>query len=202
MLPCVLQDGFYIGVDVGYDLYRVSDQYNVGFISGDPALSADGIVGGAFFGYGRYLPSFHHLYIGVEAFGNGSAAASSYNMNTASASFSTDVKGKNSFGISFLPGIRLARATMLYARFGYNGSKMDVIEKTTSLGVVTADVETTPIVYGLSYGLGIENTFFDDFSLRLEYTYAHYQSFKTDLGTKIIADNNELMLGLLYHINL
>jgi opacity protein-like surface antigen len=66
--------------------------------------------------------------------------------------------------------------------------------------VIIDDNQENPMVYGWNIGFGIENAFFDDFSLRAEYNYQLYNSFKTEAGTKINPNNGEFMLGLSYRI--
>ncbi|HEX2548831.1 MAG TPA: hypothetical protein VHM20_03315 [Gammaproteobacteria bacterium] len=208
LFQCVLNDGFYLGVAAGYDIYQMSTKTAVDntFFAGDfafsanPTLNAEGIVGGAYFGYGKYFPSFHHTYLGIEAFGYGSAAMSDYLLQSPNSSYETNVKGKNNFGLSIIPGIKFVSSTLLYVKLGYLASKINVDEIFTNDGVIIDDNQENPMVYGWNIGFGIENAFFDDFSLRAEYNYQLYNSFKTEAGTKINPNNGEFMLGLSYRI--
>jgi len=203
---CVLKGGFYLGVAGGFDVYRAKaspiNTISDFIVLEEPALSLTGGVGGAFFGYGRYFPRFHNTYLGLEMFANGSAAESDEEIliqaGTSSGSFVTHVKAKNNFGISLLSGIKFSPGTLLYIRLGANGSKINMDEFVNS----GSQQEVTPMVYGFSYGLGIESIFFNDFSLRVEYTYTSYSDFETDIGTDVEPSNNEFMLGLNYHFDL
>src|SRR5690349_15045034 len=53
-----LSNGFYIGLAAGYDAYRTRPNINLSFhgetMTGSPALSSTGFVGGIFGGYGEY----------------------------------------------------------------------------------------------------------------------------------------------------
>ncbi len=208
LFRCILEDGFYIGISAGYDIYEMRTKpspLNVLFddtftFANNINLNAEGVVGGAYFGYGRDFPGFYHTYLGIEAFGFGSAASSGYELTSNHSIYETTFQGKNNFGISIIPGIKLVKSTLIYAKLGYVASKINVTETFITDGLVVDNNNEVPMVYGWNTGIGIENAFFDDFSIRAEYNYQWFNSFKTEVGTKITPSNGEFMLGLSYRI--
>lgn len=208
LFQCILQDGFYLGVSAGYDIYSMNldSALNSNFFddefafSANPVLNAGGIVGGAYFGYGRDFPYFHHTYLGIEAFGYGSASSSNYQLLTNDSSYEIDIEGKNNFGLSIIPGIKFVSSTLMYIKLGYIASKINVTETFQNNDPVPEELNENPMVYGWNVGLGIENAFFDDFSIRAEYSYQWFNSFDTAGGTKVTPRNGEFLLGLSYRI--
>lgn len=222
-MPCpvelVLRDGLYIGLQAGYDSYRlatdadsfpISDPILGETVTADPRLAANGAVGGLFIGYGKYFPEFYNTYLGLEIFGNWTAASTDYEITTVSAVtnnfLSTDVNIKNNYGISAMPGIKLNNATLLYVRLGYNWARIDYDESGT---IDIEDAEAiTPYAFdnnvtkgGFQYGVGIESTFMDGWSVRAEYNHTGFGSFSTDvLDTDVSPSDNQFMLGLIYHV--
>lgn len=208
LFQCVLEDGFYIGVAAGYDSYQMNTRVSTSSaffddavaFSADPVLNADGIVGGVYFGYGRDFPGFYRTYLGIEAFGYGSAAASGLQITANDSIDEIDVMGKNNIGIEIIPGIKLVPGTLLYVKLGVLASKINVSETFLTDGAAMHENDENPMLYGWNAGIGIENAFFDDFSIRAEYNYQWYGDFKTDVGTKITPSNGEFLLGLSYRI--
>lgn len=220
----VLKDGFYVGLQGGYDMYRiVDDVLDEGFlvdpdgdnaISVDPRVFAGGGVGGGFIGYGHYFGEFWGAYLGLELFGNWSGAETDYELQTADVGAGgalTDVdlykasfRVKSNWGIDVLPGIKLNPATLFYVRLGYNWANVDVDESFTGGGNnVTVDSggdgDNTG---GFHYGVGIESTFYDNWSVRAEYTHTDFNDFTTDFGSEISPAGNQFLLGIAYHFNM
>ncbi|HEX2548832.1 MAG TPA: hypothetical protein VHM20_03320, partial [Gammaproteobacteria bacterium] len=96
-MPCpvelVLRDGLYIGLQAGYDAYRLATDVDSATVlspaagiadtfSADPRLAANGAVGGLFIGYGKYFPEFYSAYLGLEIFGNWTAASTDYEVSS------------------------------------------------------------------------------------------------------------------------
>ena len=99
--PLTLKGGFYIGMQGGYDMYRVAQDADITIIdpavviptppglditipgyanafSVDPRVFPSGAVNGGFIGYGMYFDQLYNLYLGVEAFGNFSLSKTDY----------------------------------------------------------------------------------------------------------------------------
>ena len=220
-----LKDGFYVGAQVGYDMYRVKNEIDVvdgdgDVLSTNPTLSAHGWAGGLFLGYGKYLDQF---YLGGEIFGNGSGAKSSSDTDVGTAagellSVDTDIKIKSEYGVSLLPGIKVNNTSLLYLRVGYNWAKLD--HDVDATGIPASGIpyslsdDESSTVHGWSGGVGIETLLADNFSVRAEYTYTKYNNasngddddFAT-LGTAAVASDldhladNQFMLALVYHIS-
>lgn len=199
--PCppvlMLHDGFYLGVGVGYDSYRVHSSVDstlnslplsstslLGSSAASHNLSATGWMGGIFAGYGRY---FDWFYLAAEI------NASTSNADSTSSFTSTDftdgdtdsgyvkVEARTSYGIALLPGIRLNDSSLLYVRLGYlrtnfkaNASFTDV----DGAGVTNASLAGSSNEWrnGFNYGVGIETAIAEDVSVRGEYTHTTFNS--------------------------
>ncbi|MHB1948026.1 MAG: outer membrane protein [Gammaproteobacteria bacterium] len=80
---CGLRDGLYVGIDGGYDSYKIKAGLYpppgsvVSGLSANPKVNATGFLGGLYAGYGHYFDIF---YIGAEIFGNYSSATTSYSL--------------------------------------------------------------------------------------------------------------------------
>jgi len=230
-MPCpvelVLKDGLYLGLQAGYDAYRIASDVNTdvaetlvdsddtSILALDPRLAANGAVGGLFIGYGKYFPEFYNAYLGLEIFGNWSAARTDYELfNVANGAapdrelYETTVKAKNNYGISVLPGVKLNNATLFYVRLGYNWARFSVDETFTDgfASATAASVEDSETITkgGFQYGVGIESTFMDSWSVRAEYNHTGFSKFSTDepFDTDIAASDNQFMLGLIYHVTM
>ncbi len=224
-MPCpvelILRDGLYIGVQAGYDAYRLATDFDsaidlseddgiTDIFSADPRLAANGAVGGLFIGYGKYFPEFYNAYLGLEIFGNWSAAQTDFEAATVSADgvhnlYSASVKAKDNYGISAMPGIKLNNASLFYVRLGYNWAKIDYDETArfdttdTEGGPFNFDESTNSTKGGFQYGVGIESTFMDGWSLRAEYNHTGFGSMSTDFD-EVSPSDNQFMLGLIYHV--
>lgn len=229
--PWILYDGLYIGAAVGYDAYRVVDKVSDdGFLSDpgtgvafseDPRLSANGIVGGIFAGYGKYFRDFHGVnpYLALELFVNATSAdedhetAEKFSPGDVRRILNTTYTAKNNYGISLLPGIKVSDYTLLYVRLGYNWSEMSIDESFLNtdaprgkrnrnhISVQLGDGDEEETQGGFNYGIGVESAFYDNLSARLEFTHTDYGSFKSDADTKVTAADNQMMLSVIYHFN-
>lgn len=222
----VLKDGFYVGLQGGYDMYRiVDDTPDEGFlldpdgdhaISLDPRVFAGGAVGGGFIGYGHYFNEFWGIYLGLELFGNWSGAETDYELQVADVAggvlsnndfYKSSFRVKSNWGIDVLPGIKLNPATLFYVRLGYNWANVTVDETFTS-NVGTPEAVTVTSdgdgdnTGGFHFGVGIESTFYDNWSVRAEYTHTDFNDFTTDFTSEITPAGNQFLLGIAYHFNM
>lgn len=213
-VPCpallVLNDGFYIGAEAGYDSYRIV--YDADFLSTDTAIALDprinvtGPVGGGFLGFGHYFTSLHNLYLGFELFGNGSGAGENNKWIALVPSvpqvttFSTDIQVKSNYGLSLLPGIKLNNASLFYIRLGWNWTNIDVNEYVFINSAFVANSIYDVTSNGFNYGLGLETAVVPHVSLRGEYTHTDYSDFTTyALGTRVSPEDNQFMMSLIFH---
>lgn len=204
--PCpsvkALHDGFYLGVAGGYDSYRVRRSTNLTFggltITGNPAVSTTGFVGGLFAGYGQAFENLY--YLGGEIFVNDSDAnvSSSRSNTTATSVYSTSVNVRTSYGLALLPGVMVNDSSLLYLRLGYNWANIKGNE-TFTVGATSTSASKSSTRGGYNVGLGIETAVYQNFSVRGEYSYSSYNSFTSALGTKYSPYDNQFMLGLIYH---
>ncbi len=208
--PLMLRDGFYVGGQLGYDSYRLRVNTDVTTPDGstftsNPVYNATGWVGGLFLGYGQY---FNMGYLGLEIFGNDSGASASQTSTFTpvgaggSLSLNSSVNVNGSYGISLLPGIKLNDATLGYIRLGWNRARIHTSATATeTLPPVTSSVSGSANnwVSGFNYGLGLETAFYDQWSVRTEFTHTNYGSFSSGSGVSTNPSDNQFMLGLIYH---
>jgi outer membrane immunogenic protein len=197
--PTFLKDGFYVGVQGGYDIYGVHEQISLPIgtaLAGNTNSRSAGWVGGLFLGYGRVV--WNNFYIGTEFFGNYNGASTNYSLNSATlGSYASKFTTKSSYGISILPGYKITNETLGYVRLGYNWAKFKTQENSTST-VTYASMNNTSS--GFNYGVGLETLVYKNWSARAEYTYTNYTSFNSAMGTSFSSSDNQFMLGLIYHI--
>ena len=200
--PCppimMLHDGFYIGVGVGYDAYKVHTSgdlvvNDIG-VPAAPVLlatsessfnnSATGWMAGIFAGYGRY---FDWFYLGAEinASTTNADSTSSYSStdftDADSSSGTVELEARTSYGIALLPGIKLNDSSLLYVRLGYLRTDFKAsanFNEVDGAGVTTANFSGSDNEWrnGFNYGVGIETAVAENVSIRGEYTHTNYNT--------------------------
>lgn len=208
--PC-LKDGFYVGIGLGYDNYRVRQSTSLGLttevnslgafgeiVTANPPLSARGWNGSIFAGYGQY---FDYFYIGAELLANTTNAQVTYGTGEGLGFYDAKFDVNASYGVSLLPGVRLSNATMMYVRLGYLRTEFKARETFVDddLPLLVFSGSTTEWKNGFQYGLGMETLVCDNLSLRGEYTRTQYSSFRSSDITSWDPSNNQAVLSLIYH---
>jgi opacity protein-like surface antigen len=224
-MPCpvelMIKDGFYVGLQGGLDSYRVKNEVAVLDPNGpfaiamDPVLSAVGPVGGLFVGWGMYFDQYYNAYLGLEIFGNWTGAHTDFEEATASPDLrmlNTSVKAKSNYGIDVLPGVKVNNASLFYVRLGYNWARINVSQDFIDGADSAANdsVETKKTRGGFHYGVGIETTFWDNWSVRGEYTHTGFSKVSGEssststsiMSSEFMPSDNQFMLGLLYHFTI
>jgi len=208
--PCpvekALKDGFYAGIQVGYDSYRAVNSYSVvdttGVLkaNGSNAMNATGWAGGLFAGYGQYFQDAY--YLAAEILVNTSGASQSNNntitLSGAGGTINSKFSANTSYGIRVLPGIKLNTSSLLYIPLGYMSASLKGTANATSTTGLAANSSKSSYQGGFVYGIGIETAIYENFSLRGEYTHTNYNSISNG-GIKWSPYDNQVMLGLLYH---
>ncbi len=193
------KDGFYIGIEGGADSYRARD--NITASSGGNNFSSNaqlhpiGFVGGAFLGYGHLVNDY--LYLGGELFALASEAQSTYAVSTNSVEYVSQFNANASYGIALHPGIKVNNNSLAYLRIGYTKTRFKTQESLTF--TTTTRATNSRWKGGTVYGLGLETAIYNGVSLRGEYTYTKYQSFRTPLSTTFTVSDNQFLAGVLYH---
>jgi outer membrane immunogenic protein len=197
--------GFYIGLGGGPDLVNfkqtsyVSDgtfgNFNVKNLS-HPAGS--GLFGSLF---GGYAWTRNQLYLAGEAnIDISSVDARSENDEYLHMNFvHTDLKMQDAYGFSLLPGFKVTNTTLFYGRVGYTNSNLKISTNETTL----ANINTR--LNGLRLGLGINQTFNQNFSGRFEYAHSAYQDAKFTVvdggvskATTINPQADQVMFAVIY----
>lgn len=223
--PCppvmMLHDGFYLGVGVGYDSYRIHSSTsnsdtdltvvpNAVFSDSTSAdFSATGWMGGIFAGYGRY---FDWFYLGAELNANTSGAKSSFTFSdSVGDSANITMKARTSYGVALLPGIKVNDSSLLYVRLGYLRANFKTSVSATDNSGMTFSDSDNKWRNGFQYGVGIETYVAENVSVRGEFDHTSFNSKSvsgsiTNPGVEVVSStttikpsNNEFMLSLLYH---
>ncbi|MCM8730735.1 outer membrane protein [Hephaestia sp. GCM10023244] len=170
--------GPYVGVEIGHDGYEVKGEDVLGSGIDFDGISGNGVVGGVFAGYD--LPLTSSIFVGVEAFGNLSAAkiSATYAGDTYSA------KARGSFGASARVGTMINDSTAVYARGGVIDTRFKLSD-----GVDTYANSQT----GFQYGGGIETRVGSKASVRVEYIANDYNS--AGIGNGVKVGNGQVRAG-------
>lgn len=194
-----LNDGVYMGLGLGYDNYRIRENFSIADalgnpVFGAPGISAKGINGSILLGYGRY---FSWFYIAGEATTTYTQAKQHTLFQSAALTYQTDNNVRISFNASLLPGIKLTEAALIYMRLGV----VRTFLQTNEYGTSAAPYGTTHTDWynGINYGIGLETAISTHLGLREEYTHAAYDASTSILGTKFSLMDNQWMVSLLYH---
>jgi len=216
----MLRDGPYVGIAGGVDSYRIRQELNqtfpdIAITQSNPALSAVGLVGGIYGGYGKYFRNLY--YLGGEVFANTTGASTSYTMNVnqlvgVPGAWHTQVRVNSNFGISLLPGIKTSDTTLLYLRLGFSRLSIHTNESEDFPLLAIGSSSRTNWTSGIAYGIGMETAIYGNWSLRGEYTHTEYKSITApDIalatetpgtvvkGSLFFPSNNQYMLGISYH---
>ena len=210
MSVLTLSDGFYVGLAGGYEAYNMRQSNSAataGFASStSQPVAAQGWVGGALAGYGKYLNDMY--YLGGELFLNGSSASGSQNSTTSVAALGTvSSSARSSVGASYgfmvLPGIKLSPSTLAYVRLGY--SRAYIKQQISVTGGQSAHNNNWS--NGFAYGLGMESAVYQNWSVRGDYTYVSYSSIRsstsaagTSASTSVRPSDNQFLVSMIYHI--
>ena len=222
---------FYVGAAVSRDLahFKTNDKISIlstsiddGSLLQDPASTdfrrkldwnADGYGGEILAGYGLVFND--HFTLAAEAFGDLSSAKGRFNEALTSPSLNStfinngNIRVRNSFGVSLLPGFKLSSSTNLYARVGWIDSrfKQQANIVSTSFNTVTTPVNTQlqfnafalqatfpSYKSGIQLGLGMETMVTQNVGIRGEYDWNRYGNVN---GVKPTID--QFKLAAIYH---
>lgn len=197
-----LHDGFYMGLQVGYDSYKMRSNIDtvingVSQFQQNTELNAVGLSYTLLGGFGKVFDD--PLYLGFEFFYNDSQANITQNIGY--------FQGQNgiyniksvilgTYGVNIMPGIKLGERTLLFLKGGYTRLDAKTYETSAVLGVNNAQSNGAN---GIDYGLGLEVAIYKIWSLRGEYTHVNFEHFTTQVGTQITPSNNQFMFGVVFH---
>ncbi len=204
--PCatlpMLRDGFYLGAQAGYDAYRVRQSMSGASFNATNINNITGWVGGLFVGYGQFINNF---YLGGEVLGNynGSNPNVFTTGDNDGDSFTQKMQVKGTWGVSILPGVKIADNVLGFLRLGYDWTKFNSKFTAVDAGGPSTSGSTNKTIGGWDAGLGLETVLVDNWSLRTEYNHIWYNS--TSIVGGPFSDNanisdNQFMLGVVYHV--
>ncbi len=197
-----LHDGFYMGLQGGYDSYKMHSNIN-SFVSGvnvfqqNPDLNAVGLTYALLGGFGKVFDN--PLYLGAEFFYNYSRANTSQNIGLLEGYVGVyNIKSEilQTYGASFLPGIKLGESVLFFLKGGYTRLETKTYETSGALGLNNGQSNGTN---GIHFGLGLEADIYKNWSIRGEYTHVNFEQFTTRLGTAITPSNNQFLVGVILH---
>lgn len=207
--------GFYIGAGAGPDMAKFDvnsrvrqfqDSHFTLNVKNDEELAGTGVFGTIFAGYGKSFQVFYskpQLYLALEL----NANVSNLIHKNDNGEFvhkndsATQFEMTRNFGISIIPGLQFNPDTLFYGRVGYSNGHFKVSSTDTSLGTISENLN------GTRWGLGMQQTVYQQFAIRLEYsqiTYTHAQLFTLDKSsntskyTSIYPRTSEVEVGLVF----
>jgi len=208
--PLTLNGGFYLGADVGYDIYQAEHDFSTTAAGGlsystDPNLAAAGWAGGLFAGYGMYFNDI--WYLGAEVFGAWSGASTTHTSAATIGAFSASDNAKydsdGNVGVDVIPGVKLNPATLAYVRLGYNWADLEGSDTVVLNGTTVGSDNNSSWQGGFHWGVGIESAVYENWSVRAEYTITSFSNLNnsTSSYSSTFEDpsDNQFMVGILYH---
>lgn len=181
---CHANEELYIGIGAGPEtaIFKqnsvVTEPGNFAVVN-KTILGGRGFFGSIFAGYAFNLcacsQNLSALYLALEANANlSSVQFKSFNLELDHSNYNNATyKLRDSYGLSLLPGFFLNEGLLVYGRLSYGFGNFYL---NTTENVVPNVNAYFPF---LRYGLGVRQCFCDNFSIRLEYSWATYK--KTNL---------------------
>lgn len=162
---------FYIGAGIGPDTVNFSKHATVNNpdtrVLDNESLAGRGVFVTAF---GGYAWNCQQLYLAGEANVNSSSLESeSANIELLHHTVShTAIKIKHNFGLSILPGFLLTDKTLFYGRIGWVQGYLKINSSDSTLR------NSSTTLNGYRLGLGVEQTVYNRFAVRLEWSQLNY----------------------------
>lgn len=191
-------DGVYGGVQIGAGFTSIEQDVNSPNFNGGQektkSLSADGVIGGAFVGYGRTLPG--NFYIGAEADGSFGGRDYSFQDTDPTNPLTQKIKVGTEWSLSVRPGYVVNEHVMLY---GLAGIEWVPVKSTASDNEITFSKTQADF----RIGMGAEVSIMGPLTMRVDYTH----TFMNDITIQDGFGNSEVnkfsedkfKLGVAYH---
>lgn len=186
----------FIGMDIGYQVpnWRLTDTSNTSI-----NYSNTGVVGDLFVGLGTMInPKF---YLALEGFGSEqSTRSSTKNISVNGAPATAMIRSQYSYGASFIPAVQVSHAVRLYGRLGVIRTRFILHQSVVPIGNWHGSTNNRNTATGGQVGIGIESVVARCLSIRGEYDYSAYRSFRS-FGNKIVAKDNLFKVGFVYYLH-
>lgn len=177
----------YVGASIGANAGSFTLKDNAG---DSVDFGGRGAIANIFGGYGAIVSQ--NIYLGGEAFASLSSTESDVKIDSLNPHIKDSIRVKQSYGVSFIPGVMLSDHTMAYARVGVVRSRFEVKEATP-----TASATTRKTLTGGQLGVGMQTSLAQNLDLRGEYDYTRYRS-ATFGDNKLSPRTDQFNLGLIY----
>jgi len=224
------QHNIYVGVGVSrdfvhYDTHQTASRWDESTGKIIRPLSRhwadfgdDGWNGQIFVGIGWTFQD--HWYAGFEAFGSisdqkaeGTWTEFDFERSGFPSTVSKKFELEHSYGISFIPGVKISDSTMLYGRIGWVRSEFDIRDTFAfpAFPVLNTAIRTEDSENALQLGIGLETMVTNNVSARIEYTWAEYDKLHGGAKSGALQGNfvcrnvsveptvNEARLDVIYH---
>ncbi len=198
--------GFYVGAGLGPEATDFKQSSTIVSPGSFNVKNTTHFSGTGFFGslFGGYAWNQKQFYLAGEANINMSSLDfQASNDEFIHSSFSeTHYKMQHEVGLSILPGYLFTNTTLFYGRLGYANGNFKISTTDTSLTNINRNLS------GFRYGLGMNQTITQHFSVRMEYSHIDYQntSFTVVDGavtknTSISPKTDQVEFGLVYNFS-
>lgn len=201
-IPAVAQagnfDGIYGGAQIGgaftsLEQTSSSPVYSGGSVKSD-SLSANGVIGGVFAGYGYVCPG--NFFLGGEIDVSFGDREYSYEITDPTNPYKSTIKTGTEWGILARPGYVLNPNTLLYGLIGFDHVPL---KSTSSAPEVTFDKDQ----YALRIGAGAEMSISGPLTLRIDYTHTFLDkvTVSDSFGDAVKTEPSEdkVKVGIAYH---
>jgi opacity protein-like surface antigen len=201
ILTCILTCGIsaaladsspYVGVSVGVNNanFKFQDATNRAI-----PFSTKGYTGGFFAGFGDTTGLF---YLGAEAFGNNSSTkTTTKSVNTTTGTANVTLRQTYSYGVDLVPGFRIGNKGLLYGKAGLVRSRFRINQ--TPNPITNTSGTTNHTANGKQWGVGLEITATQNWTIRGEYVYTSYRTVSA-YGNKITPHTKQINFGVAYQL--
>ncbi|MDR3436565.1 outer membrane beta-barrel protein [Telmatospirillum sp.] len=191
-------DGIYGGAQIGgaftsLEKTNTSPIYSGGGDKND-SLSANGVVGGVFAGYGYVLP--YNIFVAAEIDATFGGRDYSETISDPTNPYQSKIKTGTEWGMSFRPGYVINEHALVYGLFGFERTPL---KSTSTASEVTFDKTQT----AFRLGLGTEISIYGPLTFRADYVHTFLDdiTFGDSFGTSttIKPSEDKFKLGVAYH---
>jgi outer membrane immunogenic protein len=187
-------DGAYVGGDLGLNsnTFKLVDPTSSTTNFNNRELTLGGLAG-----YGVSVSDL--IYLGGEAFLNGGSSSTS-TKSILNGSQTAKLTSTYSYGLDFVPGIKVTQSTMVYGKMGLSESRFKLTENIApgfSSGVSGTAAQNR---LGGRLGLGAQTDVSSNFAVRGEFVHTAYRGFSAPSNTgfqnRITPKTNTATVGL------
>lgn len=189
-------DGAYVGGSLGLNsnTFKLVDPASQSTNFSNRELTIGGLGG-----YGTSVSDL--IYLGGEAFVNGGSSSTSTKTIVAGTQ-TAKLTSTYSFGLDFVPGIKVTPTTMIYGKVGISGTRFKLTENIAPGNVSGVTGSDSANHLGARLGLGVQTDVATNLAVRGEFVHTAYRGFTdpniTGFQNRITPKTNTATVALVY----